>query len=570
MPASKSIRARLSRNALPLTVMLIGFAVSAGIACYEQRATEAKRDERIQNELNKVGARIEQALNQRLSVITGLEAFVHSQQDLDLTLPDREKLFRYRFKRFVEAMDRQVPGVLSMQLAPGAVVRYMSNEEQNRKALGHDLLIDDERRSQVLETIAARSLILAGPLTLIQGGEAIVARKAIYTRFGTLRPDDFIQAGRADAQTGWLQQIPHDFWGLATVIIDTDALYQAAGLDRLPAHLTYALRGRHGLGQAGEVFWGDARVFDQHHVEMPVSLPGGEWVFAASHKQAPVSWTVWLILTFGVLGTLFVAYAIRQTLEKRHVLALNKAKTDFLATMSHELRTPLNGILGFAQLLQHDRQLNEDQRDSVDEINRAGHHLLALVNDVLDLVRIESGHLDLSIQPVAIGPVIAQCRSLLAPAANSNQISVRVRGYDALCVLADPVRLKQALLNLLSNAIKYNRRGGSVDIECHDTGKGTVRISLSDTGRGIAPHRMKHLFQPFNRLGMKNSHIEGTGIGLTIVRNLASKMGGEVGATSEEGVGSCFWLELPLAPAGGLEPASARLHRHGCADTTEP
>ncbi len=548
MPAFKDVLASIRRNSLPLSILLIGLTVSFGLARYEQRAAIAKQDERTQNELNKIGARIERAVHKRVSVVTGLEAFVHSQQDLDLQQPGKEKLFRYRFSRFVRALDQQVPGILSMQLAPGGVISYMSNLEQNREAIGYDLLVDDLRREQVLNTIANRSLIIAGPLTLIQGGEAIIARKAVYTLLSTYKPNDFISDGRVTPDTDWLQQIPDDFWGLATVLIDTKTLYHAAGLNDLSPQLSYALRGQHGLGQSGEVFWGDARVFEQPRTEVTVALPGGEWILAASYKHPLVSWSALIILAFGVLCTLFIVHAIRQTLEKRQVLALNNAKSDFLATMSHELRTPLNAILGFAQLLQHDKKLDEDQRDSVYEINRAGHHLLALVNDVLDLVKIEAGHLDLSIQRVAVVPVINECRSLLAPAANDNLIRFNLHCEESLHILADAVRLKQALLNLLSNAVKYNKRGGTVEIECRDTGRETLRISISDTGRGIPQQRMKQLFQPFNRLGMKNSHIEGTGIGLTIVKMLVTNMNGTVGASSTENVGSCFWLELPLTP----------------------
>ncbi|QSR34605.1 hypothetical protein CFI10_06305 [Marinobacterium iners] len=537
---------RLRRDRLPLAVLLLGLAVTTGLGLYEQQATDTKQDEQLLNELSRVSAQIEQAFHQRLSVITGLEAFVHSQQDLDLRLPDQEKLFFYRFNRFTSAMEKQVPGILSMQLAPGAVLQYMSNQAEHAGALGHDLLVDDNRRTQVLQTITARSLIVAGPLTLIQGGEAIVARKAIYTRPRTFQPKDFIEAGRASHDTEWLQQIPTDFWGLATVLIDIDELYSAAGLNALPDQVSYALRGRHGLGHEGDIFWGDKTVFDQNSVEITVALPAGEWVLAARDTRPVLGWSTLLVLIIGALVSVFIAYSIRQSLEKRHFLAVSRAKTDFLATMSHELRTPLNAILGFSQLLQHDAELNEDQRDSVEEISRAGHHLLALVNDVLDLVKIESGHLDLLIQDVQVAPIIADCCSLLAPAAQSNQIQLNNDCQGPWSVQADSTRFKQAFLNLLSNAIKYNNRGGRVDIHCHTTSEGFLRISLSDTGSGISTERMQQLFQPFNRLDMKNSHIEGTGIGLAIVKSLITNMNGRVGATSTPNVGSCFWLELPL------------------------
>jgi signal transduction histidine kinase/ActR/RegA family two-component response regulator len=239
--------------------------------------------------------------------------------------------------------------------------------------------------------------------------------------------------------------------------------------------------------------------------------------------------------------------------EKEKTLALAKeeaeeasrAKSEFLSSMSHELRTPMNAILGFAQILEFDKVLAEDQQDSVHEILKAGYHLLDLINEVLDLAKIESGHIDLLLEPVKLSALVEECFSLVTPVADNRGISLRYADVNGYTVRADKTRLKQVLLNLLSNAIKYNREQGSVRLEVETVNENELRISISDTGNGIAEEQFEGLFQPFNRLNAEGSEIEGTGIGLAITRNLVEMMGGRIGVDSEQGLGSSFWVELP-------------------------
>ncbi|MFO7551048.1 MAG: PAS domain S-box protein [Haliea sp.] len=225
----------------------------------------------------------------------------------------------------------------------------------------------------------------------------------------------------------------------------------------------------------------------------------------------------------------------------------SQAKSTFLSSMSHELRTPMNSILGFAQLLEYDPALGQEQLDNVQEILRAGGHLLTLINDILDLARVESGQIPLALQPVPILPLVEECMSLLASQAEAGNITLNHLISADSSVRADRTRLKQALLNLLSNAIKYNRNGGDVRVTANSHGEDRVRIAVMDTGRGIPTHRLAELFQSFNRLDAEKTSVEGTGIGLFITRRLLQMMEGSVGVSSEVGSGSTFWLELPRA-----------------------
>ncbi|MDH5391788.1 MAG: transporter substrate-binding protein [Gammaproteobacteria bacterium] len=224
----------------------------------------------------------------------------------------------------------------------------------------------------------------------------------------------------------------------------------------------------------------------------------------------------------------------------------NAAKSEFLSHMSHELRTPMNAILGFGQLLEMDSDtFDETHKANIQEILDAGGHLLTLINEVLDLSRIESGKLDMLMKDIAVDEVLSQCLKLVASHADERQIEIidhlSGNGYH---VKADLTRLKQVFVNLLSNAIKYNRSQGAVTLDAELTENNYLRISVSDNGEGISKQDIDKLFKPFERLNVVDN-VEGTGIGLVITKHLVGLMGGNIGVKSEPGNGSVFWIELP-------------------------
>jgi PAS domain S-box-containing protein len=276
-----------------------------------------------------------------------------------------------------------------------------------------------------------------------------------------------------------------------------------------------------------------------------------------SGEEFPVELTVWPIRVGERLS--FNAFVRDITERKKAEDAVeqareeaeqaNRAKSEFLSRMSHELRTPLNAILGFGQLLEMD-SLDAEQRDGVRQIMKAGRHLLELVNEVLDIARIEAGRLALSLEPVSLAEVIGEASGLVEPMAVNRRVSLAREGAWGQHghVLADRQRLLQVLLNLLSNAVKYNRAGGSVTVAC-STSDGTVRIEVRDTGPGIRDDHVSRLFSPFERLEAERSDVEGTGLGLTLSRRLVEAMGGSIGVRSVVGKGSTFWVELPNATA---------------------
>jgi two-component system sensor histidine kinase EvgS len=264
-----------------------------------------------------------------------------------------------------------------------------------------------------------------------------------------------------------------------------------------------------------------------------------------------------ILLAVAIFFVIFVLWNIRlkQEIEKRKQVEkdlliakqaaekASQAKSHFLFSMSHELRTPLNSILGFSQLIEMETQ-DGDTLESAEEIVSAGKHLLVLINQILELSKIESGTISLNIKRYNLKEIVTESVSLIQPLADEKSIILKVNVDSALSIHVDRTRFKQVLVNLIPNAIKYNLPDGEVRIDAEECLGNTLRISITDTGKGVTVEQKKYLFNPFYRAGAENSAIEGTGLGLAISKNLIELMNGSIGLESELGNGSCFWIEL--------------------------
>ncbi len=240
----------------------------------------------------------------------------------------------------------------------------------------------------------------------------------------------------------------------------------------------------------------------------------------------------------------------------------NAAKSSFLSSMSHELRTPLNAILGFAQILTSDALPTTlvQKKEFANHILKSGRHLLTLINEILDLAKVEAGAVALSMEPVALDDILTECRGMTEPMGQTRGIRMLFPAATGAVLLADRTRLKQVLLNLLTNAVKYNRDSGAVVLSCSPQGPQRMRLSVQDTGNGLSEQQLGALFQPFNRLGQENGAEEGTGIGLVVTKRLVELMGGTIGVSSSVGVGTVFWIELELtAPVPSQLPSASVL-----------
>lgn len=391
--------------------------------------------------------------------------------------------------------------------------------------------------------------------TQLQGAQALatLGSFAHEQALEALRANDGQQRALMDAFPGYVSVIDQDF-------IYT---YVNARMAALFGQVPEAIVGRHVRSLLGE------KRFVQTTQEIERARAGQRVAVEQRYDATAERPAVHLQITqvMGAKGTgglqRYYAFGIDITELKAAEVALRAAKEDaeradraksaFLASVSHELRTPLNAILGFSQLLRADAQATPSISDNAGEIERAGRHLLALVDDLIDLGGVEAGHLELTMERIAIETVINESLSMVAPLAANQGIRIVFEGGNArnAVVLADAVRLRQVVINLLSNAIKYNRPEGSVRVSCRQhvpagDDLGTwIRIAVTDTGNGISPEMASRVFSAFERLGAERGAIEGTGIGLAISRRLMGAMGGSIGYQSRMQQGSTFWIDLP-------------------------
>jgi PAS domain S-box-containing protein len=308
--------------------------------------------------------------------------------------------------------------------------------------------------------------------------------------------------------------------------------------DLLPAEVAAAL-GEH-----------DHEVIETgHQIEFEEAVPLADGIHMYLTVKFPLRDAVGSIYAVcGISTDVTELKRAQQELDRREALELsNRATSAFLSRVSHELRTPLNAILGFGQVLEVDA-LHERQRNSVEQIMKGGRHLLALVNDLLEISRIESGELKVSLSVIDLVRAVDDVVRLVEPLAADRAVSIVHRADpETQPVLADEQRVRQVLLNLLSNAIKYNRDGGEVEVRVAEEREGRVTVRITDTGEGIAEEDLERLFSPFDRLGAEHTAVEGTGLGLALSKLMVEAMDGLLDVRSEPGVGSTFSIELPVA-----------------------
>ncbi|TAF53247.1 MAG: hypothetical protein EAZ61_07155 [Oscillatoriales cyanobacterium] len=536
-----------------------GILTTLVIALEEHNLSSKKEAAIVEQNLLQVKSNIERTLNQRLSLLIALAALVesHAQQGR----VDSASNLALDFQALTTALDRQVSGVLSLQLAPGGIVTHITNIESNRKVIGFDILAQSKYRDIALQTIQRRSINLVGPTELMQGGEAVIARLPIFVP-GAFNPQAYITSGRAQPQDPWLQRIPSDFWGFATVLIDTKMLYHEAGLNNLPEGYRYALRGRNGKGRRGEVFWGDATVFDHPLHTTNITFPNGVWILGVDSMGETDERSTLIIFLLGLSLSGAVSYAVYINQTAKEIAELNSQKKgDFLAVMSHELRTPLNGIIGLTDLALH----SHHERDRVyylEKIQASSQLLLRLVNDVLDFSKLEAGKFTIVSAPFDLDDIFASLRDLLAlQAAEKNLELVFSIGADVPNqLLGDSLRLSQVLINLMANAIKFTDQGSVtlvVDRLASSNQEVRLRFDVCDTGIGLTSAQISTLFHAFTQVHDFQTRSQGgTGLGLAICQRLLDLMGGTITINSESGRGSRFRVCLDFQTPDTVRSAS--------------
>ena len=540
--------------AASLTVVSI-LATTWVIDHSERDRFEQRNRADVLNQLSAVRANLEGKLNQRLFLSRGLVAYI-STINPDI---DREK-----FDNLAKVIVAQQTGIRGVALYKNTVVTYMYPLAGWEKAIGFDPMTIPAEREAIKRAIKTKKSIFAGPIDLVPTGVGFISRTPI-----------FLTPPNAEAESG-------RFWGMVGIIIDRDTLFQEAGLIDPDANLQYAIRGKDALGAAGEVFFGDAKIFQQHPVTSEVTLPNGSWQLAAVPvrgwpKSAPISQWFWLgggllaVLAGGLVFILVSAPAQLRKVVERATAALreseeallqanadlqrlDKLKDEFLANTSHELRTPLNGIIGIAESLMDGvtGSLPKETRFNLSLIVSSGRRLATLVNDILDFSRLKHETIELQLKPVEMRSltevVLTLCKPLICQ--KNLQLINRI-SPDLPAVNADENRVQQILHNLVGNAIKFTD-SGTVEITGNVIGEGNsnsqIAITISDTGIGIPEDKHDRIFESFEQAdGTTARQYGGTGLGLAITKTLVELHGGKIGVESTVGVGSRFTFTLPVS-----------------------
>lgn len=533
---AKTLYAQHNWILLSVSFCLIISIVSFAIFIAQSEEDKLRRDSHQDafNALLVIRSDFERELNKNLYQLGALVAYVSMNPDLD----------EEAFNMFSHNLFRQKSQIISLGLAPDMVVKYVYPLAGNEAALGLDYSKEETQRDLAFQAKTTGQQVIAGPLRSVQGGYVFIARAPAYVVEGS-------DVGR--------------FWGLVSVLIDAEKLFEEVTVSSSGYEI--ALRGKDAKGQSGEVFYGNPDIFNRQNIALEVVVPGGSWQIVAAPRVISASLPreivrVWVVAIF-LCSSVIIAMVFRyrhlyqqQMSRKKLGLALleakkaNRAKSEFLANMSHELRTPLNAIIGFSDLIRgtHFETSADKVGEYAQDINQSGHHLLRIINDILDLSKVETGDYSVSLETVYVQDVADQILRLMSKAFATGQLEVVNNISDDLPPFrADERMVRQILLNLFSNAVKFTPEGGVITLWAREADNDSLDICISDSGIGMTREDLEVAMQNFGQTGsyLVRSQ-EGTGLGLPLVKAFAELLRGGFRIESQYGVGTTAILTLPL------------------------
>jgi signal transduction histidine kinase len=552
---STSLHSRLFRNpAFYLFIFLVPGLLVPGLFLFENRELriEAQSKALLSQELAGIRAELE---NRILSTIFTAES-------INAVLTLNPQLTQDDFSLVISPFFRERPYLRNIVLAPDLVIQYVYPFQENQQIIGVDYRDLPDQYPSVALARNLNQTVIAGPLELLQGGKALIARVPIFldqsvqttTRIEHTRNQETIAIHPRGGR--W-------FWGIASLVIDLEALFVDLGIGKHHDRFQISIRGTDGTGRDGPVFFGDPLVFDQEPVTTDVFLTLGSWqIGAIAHDgfqpEEPFLELLYVPVALALLIFAFILILLIEKLHQARELALeaSKAKSNFLAAVSHEIRTPLNGIMGFLSLMEQS-QLPEEEQQYVKAMEVSSKKLLYLVNDILDFAQIESGKQALDIHKADLREVIDHLLMNITIQAREKELELdhHIDPEIPRFMLFDPLRLEQVLANLLTNAIKFTHQGRvQLNIQLINSehrGNGTsqclVRFSVQDTGIGIAPEAQEQIFDPFYQVDGGNSRkYQGIGLGLSLCASFIKAMNSKLQLVSTPGEGSVFFFELLL------------------------
>jgi len=529
---------RLGRSFAPASVVVLlnlFVLIGAGLLAYgveqnEVRAARNDQREQVTREAVLLATRLADEVNSAFYLVAGLASYIGLQGEVS------EEDYRTICSRLLAAK----PELLSIAAAPGLINRYVYPLEGNEMAIGLDYRELPRQLAGILEVMETGRPLIAGPLELVQGGEAIIGRFPVFD----------IRPGREG-----------EFWGIISTPMRTSVLYSQAGLNEAAEDLRISLRGRDGDGPAGAVFFGEAENFYLDAVVFDVELISGVWQLAALPRDG---WTrtspyraqifgagaLLTLLFLGLLNLVFM-HLRRIELARRREMVAQVAKERFFSNMSHEIRTPLNGISGLADLIETSSD-DEMTRESAAIIRDSAHALTRLLHDVLMLSDMNSAAYQPKCEEVEIGDLLNQMLSPLRPEIGRKELEVEVLPIPASCrvIPTDPLLLRQILWQLLANAVKFTD-SGRVSVRVSSSAR-NFRIEISDTGIGIDADYLERIYNVFSQEDETDTRRHyGVGIGLAIVKRAVELLEGRIAVRSRKGEGSTFEVRLPKPDEDG-------------------
>ena len=527
-------------------IAIILLALLVGLIFDKLLMDQHVQEQRIQatDNLSDIKSEIEQVVSLNLNLIEGLTAYIATNPNIT----------QKEFSRLGEEILRKNPALRNIAAAPDLIIKLMHPVEGNEAAIGLDYNKNDKQRAAALLVVESKSTVIAGPLTLLQGGEAFISRTPVFIKTESNDTDNL--------------------WGVISSVLDKDKFYELAGLKKPGINLSIGIRGKDASGKNGEIFYGDPALFEMDVIATNINLPYGSWYMVGIPKNGwKSSYPYRNILSIGYLITvLVISYLLflnkintnrrinaeikanQANIQKELAEESSELKSRFLANMSHELRTPMHAILSFTQLAK--KRVNDEKvMRYLDNIETSSKRLTGLLNAILDLSKIETGNMDISFRQENLYEITEQCIAQVNSLAVEKNISVNIEGKTSNEVSLDESLISRVIINLISNAIKYSPENEVIDIKIIEVDatpdnsfKGIVEFIITDRGVGIPVDELESVFEKFVQSSKTDTKAGGTGLGLPICREIILMHNGVIWAESPiQGInhGTAFHFILP-------------------------